>query len=48
MVECCESGHVVLSGEEIGDVAQLSRRVADRLKLRQDVFLAELRLGPVF
>src|SRR5580692_7368766 len=42
------NGHVVLSGEEIGDAGQLARRVADRLKLRQDVFLAELRLEPVY
>src|SRR6202011_5556190 len=27
---------------------QLAKRVADKLKLRQDVFLAELQLGPVY
>jgi phenylalanyl-tRNA synthetase beta chain len=42
------SGHIALSGEEIGDAGQLARRIADRLKLRQDVFLAELRLEPVY
>jgi phenylalanyl-tRNA synthetase beta chain len=32
----------------IGNAGQLARRVADRFKLRQDVFLAELRLDPVY
>src|SRR5260370_1409956 len=31
----------------VGVAGQLSRRVAEKLKLRQDVFLAELRLDPV-
>src|SRR5580704_5380723 len=42
------SGRVAMAGEDLGDAAQLTRRIADRLKLRQDVFLAELRLEPVF
>jgi phenylalanyl-tRNA synthetase beta chain len=42
------SGRVALAGEVLGDAGQLTRRVADRLKLRQDAFLAELRLEPVF
>jgi phenylalanyl-tRNA synthetase beta chain len=42
------SGRAVLSGEELGEAGQLARRVADRLKLRQDVFLAELRIEPVY
>src|SRR5712692_6605835 len=33
---------------EIGAAGQLSRRVAERLKLRQDVFLAELELDPLY
>jgi phenylalanyl-tRNA synthetase beta chain len=41
-------GRVALAGEELGDAGQLARRLADRLKLRQDVFLAELRLEPVY
>jgi len=32
----------------IGSAGQLARRVADRFKLRQEVFLAELRLDPVY
>jgi phenylalanyl-tRNA synthetase beta chain len=46
---------VILSGVSraknlslIGQAGQLARRVADRLKLRQDVFLAELRLDPFY
>ncbi len=41
-------GIVFLSNEEIGVAGQLARRVAERLKLRQDVFLAELRLDPLY
>jgi phenylalanyl-tRNA synthetase beta chain len=32
----------------IGVAGQLSKRVADQLKLRQDVFLAEIELGPIY
>jgi phenylalanyl-tRNA synthetase beta chain len=32
----------------IGEAGHLARRVADRLKLRQDVFLAELQLDPFY
>ena len=32
----------------LGEAGQLARRVADQLKLRQDVFLAELRLEPLY
>jgi phenylalanyl-tRNA synthetase beta chain len=43
---------VILSGAKnpsvIGEAGQLTRRVADRFKLRQDVFLAELRLEPFY
>src|SRR2546426_1713617 len=35
-------------GREIGAAGQLARRVAERLKLRQDVFLAELELDPLY
>ena len=47
-LHAARSGSVSLGGEEIGDAGQLARRIADRLKLRQDVFLAELRLEPVY
>jgi phenylalanyl-tRNA synthetase beta chain len=46
------SGQVSLGGElgadAIGTAAQLARRVADRLKLRQDVFLAEIVIDSVY
>jgi phenylalanyl-tRNA synthetase beta chain len=42
------SGQISLGGDAIGTAAQLARRVADRLKLRQDVFLAEIVLDPVY
>ncbi|GAC1660702.1 MAG: phenylalanine--tRNA ligase subunit beta [Candidatus Acidiferrum sp.] len=41
-------GQIVLGNEEIGIAAQLSRRVAEKLKLRQEVFLAELILDPLY
>jgi phenylalanyl-tRNA synthetase beta chain len=41
-------GRVLLDGEEIGEAGQLARRVAERFKLRQEVFLAELRLAPLY
>jgi phenylalanyl-tRNA synthetase beta chain len=41
-------GRVLLGNEEIGVTGQLARRVAEKLKLRQDVFLAELRLEPFY
>jgi phenylalanyl-tRNA synthetase beta chain len=42
------SGRVALGSDELGDAGQLARRVADKLKLRQDVFFAELQLEPVY
>jgi phenylalanyl-tRNA synthetase beta chain len=41
-------GRIFLGQEELGAAGQLARRVAEQLKLRQDVFLAELRLDPVY
>jgi phenylalanyl-tRNA synthetase beta chain len=35
------------AGRPLGVVGQLARRIADQLKLRQDVFVAELRLEPL-
>jgi phenylalanyl-tRNA synthetase beta chain len=37
-----------LGKEELGVAGQLARRVADRLKVRQEVFLAEINLGPFY
>jgi phenylalanyl-tRNA synthetase beta chain len=47
-MHAARSGAVSLGGEELGSASQLARRVAERLKLRQDVFLAELTLDPVY
>jgi phenylalanyl-tRNA synthetase beta chain len=41
-------GKVLLGDTEIGAAGQLARPAAERLKLRQDVFLAELRLDAVY
>jgi phenylalanyl-tRNA synthetase beta chain len=41
-------GKIFLGDAEIGSSGQLAKRVAEKLKLRQDVFLAELELGPVY
>jgi phenylalanyl-tRNA synthetase beta chain len=39
---------IFLNKEPLGVAGQLSRRIAERLKLRQDVFLAEINLGPLY
>ncbi|HKV24670.1 MAG TPA: phenylalanine--tRNA ligase subunit beta [Candidatus Acidoferrum sp.] len=39
---------VSLSSGKLGEAAQLARRVAEKFKLRQDVFLAELKLEPLY
>jgi phenylalanyl-tRNA synthetase beta chain len=41
-------GRIFLGNEEIGVAGQLARRVNERLKLRHEAFLAELRLDLVF
>jgi len=41
-------GRVLLDGNELGSAGLLARRVADKLKFRQDVFLAEIVLGPFY
>jgi phenylalanyl-tRNA synthetase beta chain len=38
---------VATSGFHLGCAGQLARRVADQLKFRQDVYVAELRLEPL-
>jgi phenylalanyl-tRNA synthetase beta chain len=35
-------------GEQLGVAGQLSRRLAEQLKLRQEVYLAELKLEPLY
>ena len=41
-------GKIQLANAELGLAGQLTRRVADRLKLRQGVFLAEIELAPLY
>jgi phenylalanyl-tRNA synthetase beta chain len=41
-------GALFLKSEPLGVGGQLSRRVAERLKFRQEVFLAEINLGPFY
>ena len=41
-------GRILLGEGEIGAAGQLARKIADRYKFRQDVFLAELNVGPFY
>jgi phenylalanyl-tRNA synthetase beta chain len=41
-------GRVALHNDAIGEAGELTRRVAEQLKLRQEVFLAELQLPPFY
>ena len=41
-------GRMAFGKNEIGATGQLARRAADKLKFRQDVFLAELELDPFY
>jgi len=41
-------GQIRLGENQLGSAGQLARRVADKLKFRQEVFLAELVLGPFY
>ena len=35
-------------GASLGDAGQLARRIAEKLKLRQEIFLAEIQLDPLY
>ncbi|HWW17648.1 MAG TPA: phenylalanine--tRNA ligase subunit beta [Candidatus Saccharimonadales bacterium] len=41
-------GRVALDSQVIGEAGELTRRIADQLKLRQEIFLAELQLPPLY
>jgi phenylalanyl-tRNA synthetase beta chain len=41
-------GRVALRNEAIGEAGELTGRVAEQLKLRQEIFLAELQLAPLY
>jgi phenylalanyl-tRNA synthetase beta chain len=47
-LNAAQSGRVWLREADLGVAGQLAKRTADRLKIRQDVFLAELNLGPLY
>ena len=46
-LHAAKRGSILLGANELGVAGQLARRVAEKFKLRQDVFLAELQLDPV-
>jgi phenylalanyl-tRNA synthetase beta chain len=41
-------GRIALNNEALGEAAELARRVAEQLKLRQPIFLAELELASLY
>ena len=41
-------GRISLPSGPIGEAGELTRRVAEQLKLRQEIFLAELQLQPLY
>jgi len=47
-LHAAKRGRILLGEGEIGAAGQLARRIADRYKFRQDVFLAELNAGPFY
>jgi phenylalanyl-tRNA synthetase beta chain len=47
-LHAAKRGKLLLGDAELGAAGQLTRRIADRLKLRQEVFLAELQLDPLY
>jgi phenylalanyl-tRNA synthetase beta chain len=47
-LNAAQAGRVGLGEADLGVAGQLAKRTADRLKIRQDVFLAELNLGPLY
>jgi phenylalanyl-tRNA synthetase beta chain len=47
-LHAAKRGRIFLEQSELGSVGQLAKRIADKLKFRQDVFLAEIILGPFY
>jgi phenylalanyl-tRNA synthetase beta chain len=43
-----QRGNISLGARELGAAGQLARRVAGKFKLRQEMFLAEIQLDPVY
>jgi phenylalanyl-tRNA synthetase beta chain len=47
-LHAAQRGLISLSSREIGQAGQLARRIAEKFKLRQEVFLAEISLEPLY
>ena len=47
-LHAAKRGKIQLGTAELGMAGQLTRRIADRLKLRQGIFLAEIELAPLY
>jgi phenylalanyl-tRNA synthetase beta chain len=47
-LHAAKRGRIFLDESELGSVGQLAKRIADKLKFRQDVFLAEIIPGPFY
>src|SRR6516165_6319991 len=47
-LDAARRGRLQLGNAELGMAGQLKRRIADRLKLRQGIFLAEIQLAPLY
>jgi phenylalanyl-tRNA synthetase beta chain len=47
-LHAAKRGKIHHGSVELGSAGQLARRVADKFKLRQEVFLAELNLDPLY
>jgi phenylalanyl-tRNA synthetase beta chain len=47
-LHAAKHGKILFANAELGSAGQLARRVAEKFKLRQDVFLAELELEPFY
>jgi phenylalanyl-tRNA synthetase beta chain len=47
-MHAAQRGNISLGAGEVGYAGQLARRVADKFKLRQEIFLAEILLDPIY
>jgi phenylalanyl-tRNA synthetase beta chain len=47
-LHAAKRGKIHFGNRELGTAGQLTRRIADRLKLRQEVFLGEFELDPLY
>src|SRR5579859_3820906 len=47
-MHAAERGNISLGAGEVGHAGQLARCVADKFKLRQEIFLAEILLDPIY